>query len=230
MVTRLPLLAVLLAGCALAAGLGDFTPAGTGGAAAGGAAAGGAAAQGGGGGHGGQDPCASDLVISEARTTGSAQGSDDFVEIYNPTVESISLEDVSLAGRTPSGGVNERWRGGPGEVLAPRQHFLIVGQQFDDGGFDVKLDASGSFPNNVILLLRRGPVEFSEPIDVVCLCTEDCASNAWSACGDVVLANPALAGGRIEAVDDSVQRVPECQDSDTAGDFEAGPATPTAST
>ena len=114
----------------------------------------------------GTAPKSDHVLITEVKTQANPG---EFVEIYNPTGRTMSLADVSLAGRTPMGAVVERWRGATSESLAASEHFLIAGQSFDDTRPDVTLGGSGSFPNQVIVLLRRGPVESSIPIDLVCL-------------------------------------------------------------
>jgi hypothetical protein len=217
-------------GCAAIAGLEDFVPAdggasSTGGSAPiggggdGGAAAGGMSA----GGAGGDDGCAVDLIVSEIRTYGTGAGDDDFVELYNPTSATISLDDVALAARPPGGGtLDERWRGGSGDELGPLQRVLIAGAGFDDPGAPAAFGTLvPSLGNDTILVLTRGAPGVGDTIDVVCVCTQGCGSAEWNGCQGV-LANPAYQAGDIVDVDDSLQRLPDCLDTNSASDFQAG--------
>lgn len=219
------LLAISISGCALVAGLDDFDLSGSSG--GGGASVGG---QGGEGNtpQGGASPCSDDLLISEVRTFGTGHGDDDFVEIVNPTTHTISLTDISIAARAPSSALTERWRGSSAEKLPPGEHYLIAGDGFDDPGVqpDATLDDFASFGNDVIVLLRRGPIDNSTVIDIACICTASCTSPDWEGCQDVVLDNPAIVAGEEVDTDDSQQRFPQCEDLDSPGDFRRGPSTP----
>lgn len=229
----------ILVGCAQLAGLDDFHPrADGGGASTGGDDSGGGAGATGGQGGGGGEPsvggqpeggsggqgCAEHLLLTEARTVGSNGGSDDFVEIYNPTAAAVPLLDVSLTARSPTGPLGERWRGGADDVLEPHGFILIAGMNFDDGtGVDVSLPSNKSFGDDFIILLEdpSGGV-----IDIVCLCTSGCSGDSWNGCQGVVLDNPGYVGGQQVDTDVSVQRVPECVDTDAKSDWVQAPATP----
>lgn len=219
------LLAFSLSGCALVAGLDDFDLSGSSG--GGGSVVGGAGGEGAGP-QGGASPCADDLLISEIRTFGTGRGDDDFVEIVNPTTRTISLADISIAARAPTSALMERWRGSSTDKLPPGEHYLITGVGFDDPGVtpDETLGEFASLGNDVIVLLRRGPLDNSTVIDIACICTASCTSPDWDGCQGVVLDNPAIMAGEEIDTDDSQQRFPQCEDSDRAGDFQRAPATP----
>lgn len=222
---RSALLALTLSGCAWVAGLDDFDLSGAAG--GGGASVGGAGGEGAGP-AGGASPCADDLLISEIRTYGTGRGDDDFVEIVNPTTRTISLADISIAARAPSSALMERWRGNASEKLPPGEHYLIAGVGFDDVGVepDDQLGEFASLGNDVIVLLRRGPLDNSTVIDIACICTASCTTSEWDGCQGVVLDNPAIVAGEPVDTDDSQQRFPQCEDSDRPGDFQRGPSTP----
>ncbi|MFO0554921.1 MAG: lamin tail domain-containing protein [Polyangiaceae bacterium] len=242
------LFASLGLGCDLVAGLDHFSAAdggaphggdgGTGQGAsgasggAGGVGAAGAGTVGGAGGHGGQaggDGCADDLLIVEARTYGTGAGDDDFVEIYNPTDLPISLENVSVAARTPTQSMPVvRWTGQAGDELAPGDRFTIVGAGFDDNAdWDVQLPSNLSFGNDIIFLLRRGPIDTPNTIDILCVC-DDCTDPGFMGCQGILVPNPAFLPGNStpSPIDVSVHRKPECRDTDTTSDFVAGDSTP----
>lgn len=232
---KLWLIAAVACGCAQVAGLDEFVPAEGGGASAAGgspATGGGGAGEGGAplggmsaGGAGGDDGCATDLIISEVRTYGTGAGDDDFVEIYNPTAATVSLDDVALAARPPGGtSLDERWRGGTGDELGPQERVVIAGAGFDDAAPSPLGMLEPSLGNDTILVLTRGQPGVGDTIDVVCVCTTGCSGVDWNGCQGV-LANPAYQAGDLVDTDDSLQRFPDCLDTDGASDFQAGPAT-----
>ncbi len=233
-----PLLAALAlavltaAGCAGIAGLDDFVPAGgAGGDGVGGGStsslgeggAGAGPSSGGAGpgpGSGGAGPdCADHLLIAELRTRGNSlasPGSDDFVELFNPTSTIVDLELYRLRARAPSTPTQLRWSGAAGEQLGPYEHYLIAGASFDDGvtpdaGF---VDAVSLGANVVVFLEREGA-----PVDLVCLCTTDCNDSDFEiSCGGVVLPNDTEINDSGEP-EKSLARVPTCEDTDAANDF-----------
>ncbi|NUP13128.1 MAG: hypothetical protein HOW73_44370 [Polyangiaceae bacterium] len=223
----------LLAGCALVAGLDDFQPAGGGGAQSQGGESsegGGGASLGGSGGHGGSggggEGCADDIIISEIRTVGTGAGDDDFIELHNPTARTISLGDLAVWARPPSSmSLVLRWEGIAGQEIGPGEFRVIGGAGFDDIA-DKDFDLMTSLGDQSIVLLQRGPEETPKTIDIVCVCTDDCSGTEWMGCQDVVLKNAAWVDGAVEDVDDSLQRIPSCLDTDRASDFEVHPSTP----
>lgn len=225
--------AVVLGGCDLVAGLNEFFPAVGGGAAgSGGGGSGGAPITGGsepgggplGGGGAAPETCATDLLIAEIRTYGVGNGDDDFVEIYNPTPASMSLEDVSIWAYKPGNTVMPRWEGDVGDVIDAGGRFVVGGVGFDMRLRDAPL--AQSIGDSQIVLLRRGQGAKPTTIDHVCVCTNDCGQAAlWGGCPGV-LPNPAWVSGEITSLPDSLARVPDCIDTDTDADFDKGPPTP----
>jgi hypothetical protein len=225
---------VIAGGCEQVAGLSEFHPAVDGGGAAqGGAAGGGGAPVTGGaepggaaplGGGGGQSDCATDLLIAEIRTYGVGNGDDDFVEIYNPTSASMSLEDVSIWAYKPGNTVMPRWQGDAGDVIDAGGRFVVGGMGFDLRLLDAPFEQS--IGDSQIVLLRRGQGAKPATIDHVCICTNDCGQVAlWGGCPGV-LPNPAWVSGAITSIPDSLARVPDCIDTNTDADFDDGPPTP----
>lgn len=213
-IARVALVALACAtpGCALVAGLNDFSgqagaPSGGGGTAAmGGAPSGGEAPSGGGGaGSGGAPACAADVILSEVRTHGSAGKSDDFIEIVNPTAKVVSLDGVQITAGPPGGSQDPRFTGVAGDSLAPGERLVIVGSGFNDVAADF-LMLGNSLGDDQIVILTRDLL----PIDRVCTCESDCTNPGFSVC-EQVAPNPCIDGaqGCID-IDKSLQREPEC--------------------
>jgi predicted extracellular nuclease len=72
-----------------------------------------------------QMQAATNIVISEFRTTGPNGGNDEFVEIYNPTSNSIPIGGWLLKVLTNSGSEATRATVLPGTNLGAGQHFLV---------------------------------------------------------------------------------------------------------
>ncbi len=73
------------------------------------------------------------LIISEFRTRGSNAGSDEFVEIFNPTQYPVNLRNWQIK-RSSSGGSTYVWHAFPdaGLSLAPGAYYLVAGENYDD--------------------------------------------------------------------------------------------------
>jgi hypothetical protein len=71
------------------------------------------------------------LVISEVRSRGVGGGSDEFVELYNPSTDPVTL-DVSwtLDGRSDTAtSYSARWTG-TGKIIPAHGHFLLTGSAY----------------------------------------------------------------------------------------------------
>jgi hypothetical protein len=218
-VMALALVAALPA-CSLAAGLDRFEPASTGG-----GSGGGGAGPAGVGGSGGAAGCATNLLISEARTRGSAGSTDDFVEIVNPTATTVALTGFKILARSASLGDTERtkWTGTT-EKLGPGAHLLVAGAGFDDGASpDESLASNESFGEDTVLVLRD---QNADVLDTLCLCAFACADGDWTGCpGDKPISNPNVSQDGVKLdLDRSLAREPECSDTDTAEDFVIAPS------
>ncbi len=147
------------------------TSTGSGGAGTGGAAGTGgtgtAGAGPGGGGQGGAppDPCSvGHLVVSEVRTRGAAGASDEFIELYNATGASVTLDATwVLEGRsTDSGTYTKRWAG-KGDSIPSHGHFLIVGSSYAQSPAKDDGLASGIKDASSVKLTHGGQI-----VDAVC--------------------------------------------------------------
>jgi len=105
---------------------------------------------------------ATNVVISEFRTTGPGGGTDEFVEIYNPTNFPIDITNWKIKRSSGCGTTSNTPLTFPATSIASRQHLLITGTGYsgatdfsvnlgvaDDGGiaitdaFDVPIDQVG---------------------------------------------------------------------------------------
>ena len=85
-----------------------------------------------------QKQTASSVVISEFRTIGPGGGTDEFVEIYNPTIAPIDISGWQIWGSNSSGSNNSRATVPALTTLQSGQHYL-----FANGGY------TGSMPGDV---------------------------------------------------------------------------------
>jgi large repetitive protein len=71
-------------------------------------------------------------VISEVRSRGAAGGSDEFIELWNPTGAPIALDATwTLEGRSATGAAyNARWKGAAGMAIPAHGHFLLGGNTY----------------------------------------------------------------------------------------------------
>jgi hypothetical protein len=71
-------------------------------------------------------------VISEVRSRGVGAGSDEFVELWNPTAATVQLDATWLIeGRSATAAAyNARWKGMAGLAIGPHGHFLIAGSTY----------------------------------------------------------------------------------------------------
>lgn len=159
--------------CNLVAGLGDFVPADTTGTTSGTGAVGGggagnastsetSASSGEGGG------CADHLLVNELRVEGG-----DFVELFNPTPQAISLDGFEIRARTMGGNVSTKWAAPSGESV-PSQGYYVVADGSAivprDATLDSGIDADGD--PIAVALIGGGLL-----VDSVCVCSPsvDCA-------------------------------------------------------
>ena len=114
---------------------------------------------------------ATNIVISEFRTRGPAAEPDEFIELFNPTAGTVSLENWSLwrsDSCAPSEGLVYTF--GLGASLTAGQHLLIGGLLYggstDIGPIDIGVADDGG------LALRSGPLVTDPVVDRVGLCAD----------------------------------------------------------
>lgn len=158
---------------------------------------------------------ATHLVISEFRFDGSNGASDEFVEIYNPTGGAQDISGWRIRGANNAGSVSSKFTFGSGIIIQPGQHYLIVGNSFDDvsGPYDGALSGITA-DGGAALALADNTI-----IDSVAL-----SAGAATALGAPLI--PATATG-----DQSYERLPggangNCEDNDVPGDFVVATSSP----
>jgi len=177
---------------------------------------------------GGLPPCGiGHLVISDIQTSGKNGASDEFVTLYNPTENPITIDAAwmlkSLRLTSPPGSYQTRWTGGGGPASIPaRGHYLIVGSSYS-GATEPDDALSSSIVDEASLVLYVN----GAPIDAVCyynLGTDPAEFGALYTCAGTPVYNP-QDGSTSAMIDRSIARKPgsgmgSCTDSnDNALDF-----------
>jgi hypothetical protein len=177
-------------------------------------------------------------VISEIRSRGAAGGSDEFVELYNPTGSAVTLDaNWKLEGRSNSAtSYGPRWAG-TGKVIPAHGHFLITtitgtGPYSQSPAPDEAL-SSGITDATSLRLTNNGAL-----VDAVCYAFDATSANVFTTdttytCeGAPITTNPHN-NSTTTNVDASIERKPggtagNCTDTgDNASDFIVQmPATP----
>lgn len=183
-------------------------------------------------------PTATTLVISEIRSRGLGGGTDELVELYNPTVSAITLDSTwSLKSRSTTlvctnSGVNV-WVG-TGKSIPAHGHFLIVGTGYTQTPAGDQDLSTGVTDATSVTLLHSSAV-----VDAVCYAynaagmtqlTTGCSSNPYT-CEGTPLTNPHN-NDNATNTDMSLERKPGgasgngTDSNDNAVDFMTGPSTP----
>lgn len=210
MLSSLLPLSSLLGGCYLAAGLGEFGPAGEGGE---GATSKGATRS---GSPGSGIPSACDhVVITELRAA-----SGDFVELFNPTKDRVSLEGWAIEGLTAAGEPQPKWTGTADHFIEPGAYFLLAIEAVADR--DAILTGFAPSPRAVARLRNAA----QDPVDALCVCAmPGCTHPLFALECERALVVPEFAMTSPL----SAQRAGTCTDSDdTEADFVAACPTPRA--
>lgn len=121
---------------------------------------------------GGETPPASiaaHLVISEVQTATSSSVLGDFIELYNPTSPSISLNGMRLVKRTSSGTSDTEIKAfGAGDIVPANGYYLWASS---DNGYNNQIHANATTGQNIAdnnsVALRNGPVDSGTVIDQV---------------------------------------------------------------
>ncbi len=72
------------------------------------------------------EPAAGDLLISEFRTRGPAGAADEFVEVYNPTLNTLHIGGLKIRASNNSGNTSDRIAIPSGRFLGPGCHYLVA--------------------------------------------------------------------------------------------------------
>lgn len=164
------------------------------------------------------------LLISELRTRGPTGAADDFVELYNAGSVPVTFDSGWTLESRSEGAPSYTVRyTGAGQVIAPRQHLLLVGSTYSGAAAGDALLASGFADESSVVVRSNGVV-----IDALCM---SCGANNFTThtCEGTVVP----LSGCANNVDRSVERLPggalgNCVDTnDNAADFnELTPANP----
>lgn len=171
--------------------------------------------------------CTTDhLVISEVRSRGAGGGTDEFVEIHNPTSQPVTLDSTwTLDARSHSGASYVQKWVGANQVIPPGGHFLIVGSGYaqapsPDAGLGTGITDAGS-----IRLRKSG-----ELVDALCYhynaSTQAALVSGGHVCEGPSVSNAPHNNGTSGSSNSNVslERLPggagSCQDTgDNAADF-----------
>jgi hypothetical protein len=213
------LLPFVLGGCYLAAGLGDFAPAGEGGEGATAKATSTKAntSSGDTSGTGGAPPGCDHVVITELR---AANG--DFIELFNPTEEEVPLEGWRIESLTAGGMPQIKWTGTADQRIAPGAYFIMALPTVADRdailtGFAMSL-----------LTVARLTNAAQQPVDALCICAMP-DSGCTHPDFEKECERPLIVPELTVASPYSAQRRGVCADSDdTSADFVAACPTPRA--
>lgn len=109
--------------------------------------------------------CADVLLLSEIRTRGSAGGSDEIIEIYNPTSVAVTFDNTwEVWGRNavtaPCNALAKRITGA-GQVIPPHGHLLFVSSTYDDGVTSDGTYNTGLVDAAQVVLLKGGALQDS---------------------------------------------------------------------
>src|SRR5262249_30480596 len=104
------------------------------------------------------------LLISEVRSRGVGGGSDEFVELYNPTASPVTLSSAwTLQARSNAATTyTARW-GGTGKIIPAHGHFLIAGTGYTEMPAADEALSSGITDATSLVLSLSGAV-----VDAVC--------------------------------------------------------------
>ncbi len=95
------------------------------------------------------------LVISQIQTTGEP-ATDEFVELYNPTLDEIDLTGWRLTRKTASGGTTENLVGSISGTILAHGFFLISHQDYNGTpGPDLLYSTSADFADNNTIILSQ---------------------------------------------------------------------------
>jgi hypothetical protein len=103
------------------------------------------------------------VVISEFRTTGPNGGNDEFIELFNPTGDTLDIGDWKVNGSNSTGGTSTRATIPAGISLAPGQHYLLTNSSSSGGPYSGSVAgdlvyATGIADNGGIAIINKSNV------------------------------------------------------------------------
>jgi uncharacterized repeat protein (TIGR01451 family) len=79
------------------------------------------------------EPGAGQLLISEFRTRGPSGASDEFIEIYNPTLSTLTIGGLKIRASNSAGAVSDRVTIPAGTTLLSARHYLVTNSTANTG-------------------------------------------------------------------------------------------------
>ncbi|MCC6645083.1 MAG: lamin tail domain-containing protein [Polyangiaceae bacterium] len=147
------------------------------------------------------------LVVNEVATTG-ASADDEYVELFNPTSKSVSLDGWELKYAGMSGNPQSTWKGGSGDSISAGGYFVVAGSKFGGSSDGTLSFAMGKDGGGV------GLFDGSKRVDSV----------AWNS-GNNLVEGAALTAPHADG--SSYSRLPDGADTDdNATDLKEGSRTP----
>jgi hypothetical protein len=130
--------------------------------------------------------CDDVLVISELQTRGSAQGNDEFIELYNPTNGTVIFDNTwTLSGRSASTTLANCANvttvvkfTGSGQVVGPHRHFLITKSAGYDGAIVGDATYTSGFSDGGSLVLKHG----NAVVDALCFYFNSTSQSVLTGC------------------------------------------------
>lgn len=111
---------------------------------------------------------ATNVVISEFRTTGPSGGNDEFIEVFNPTTTTRSLFNLKLRKSSGCGNTPSDLYTFPSIDLLPGQRYLVVSQSYSGTNQDFRLPTDMGIADNGGIALTDNA---NNPIDQVGMCS-----------------------------------------------------------
>ena len=173
--------------------------------------------------------CPDHVVISQIRTRGVNGGTDEFVELYNPTGQQVVLDpEWTIFSRSQTDLVDyQRWQGNGG-ILPAHGFFLVVGSGYAQSPAPDDVLASGISDAGRVQLIQSPDIFTNNLIDSVCFAFDGTSSALVSILGCTPATNP-HGDTTSSDFDRSIERAPrDCTETgnDSVDFVAASPSTP----